>query len=91
MLNYHKSNTDDHPKLKFNKNKVQQCLSQKHLGLILDNKTDFNKDLDEKINKRKNKTIKMMKKLSLLVPRQVYWPFINHLSDKTCGSCEYHL
>ena len=45
-----KVNSDDHPKLTFNDKQVQQCSSQKHLGLFLDNKLDFNKYLDEKIN-----------------------------------------
>ena len=64
-----KVSSDDHTKLTFNGNQVQQCLSQKHLGLFLDNKLDFNKNLDEKINKR-NKIIRMMKKPSTLVSRQ---------------------
>ena len=64
-----KVNTDDHPKLTFNGNQVQQCSSQKHLGLFLDNTLDFNKYLDEKINKC-NKIIGMMKKLSSSVSRQ---------------------
>ena len=46
-----KINSDDHCKLRFNGNQVQQCSLQKHLGLIFDNKLDFNKLLDEKINK----------------------------------------
>ena len=48
---------------------VQQCSLQKHLGLIFDNKLDFNKLLDEKINKC-NKIIWMTKKLSTSVFRQ---------------------
>ena len=48
---------------------VQQCLSQKHLELFLDNKLDFNKHLDEKI-KKCNKIIGMMKKLCLSVSRK---------------------
>ena len=63
LLFSRKVNSDDHPKLTFNGNQVQQCSSQKHLGLFLDNKLDFNKHLDEKINKS-NKIIGMMKKLS---------------------------
>ena len=51
MLFSRQVNSDDHPKLTFNSNQVQRCSSQKHLGLILDNKLDFNKHLDEKINK----------------------------------------
>ena len=43
--------SDDHTKLTFNGNQVQQRSSQNHLGLFQDNKIDFNKLLDEKINK----------------------------------------
>ena len=64
-----KTNSHDHPKLTFNGNQVQQCSSQKHLGLFLDNKLDFNKHLDEKISNC-NKIIGMTKKLSLSVSRQ---------------------
>ena len=67
-----KVNSHDHPKLTFNGNQVQQCSSQKHLGLFLDNKLDFNKHLDERINKC-NKIIGMMKKLSPLVSRQTIY------------------
>ena len=61
-----KVNSNDHPKLTFNGNQVQQCSSHKHLGLFLDNKLDFNNYLGEKINKC-NKIIGMIKKLSTLV------------------------
>ena len=64
-----KVNSDDHPKLTFNSNQVQQCSFHKHLGLIVDNKLDFNKHLDKKVNKC-NKIIEMMKKLSTSVSRQ---------------------
>ena len=69
VLYSHKVNSDDHPKLTFNGNQVQRCSSHKHVGLILDNKLDFNKYLDEKINKY-NKLFRMMKKLSTSVSRQ---------------------
>ena len=79
-----KINSDDHPKLTFNGNQVQRCSSQKHLGLILDNKLDFNKHLDEKINKC-NKIIGMMKKLSTSVSRQslltIYKSFVRPILD----------
>ena len=79
-----KVNSDDHFKLTFDGNQVQQCSSEKHLGLVLDNKLDFNKNLDEKINKC-SKIIGMMKKLSPSVFRQGFpdKPFINHLSDQS--------
>ena len=62
-------NSDGHSKLTFNGNQVQQCSSQKHLGLFSDNKLDFNKHLDEKINKC-NKIIGMMEKFFPSVSRQ---------------------
>ena len=79
-----KVNSDDHPKLNFNGNQVQQCSSQRHLGLFLDNKPDFNKYLDEKINKC-IKIIGMMKKLCTLVSRQnlltIYESFVRPILD----------
>ena len=86
MLFSRKVNSDDHPKLTFNGNQPQQCSSQKHLGLILDNKRDFNKNLDKKINKC-NKIIRMMKKLSLSISRQslltVYKSIVRPIVDYT--------
>ena len=79
-----KIKSDEHHHLTFNGNKVQQCSSQKHLGLFLDNKLDFNKHLDEKINTC-NKITEMMKKLSPLVPRQslltIYKSFVRPILD----------
>ena len=64
-----KVNSNDHPKLTFNGNQVQQCSSQKYVGLFLHNKLDLNIHLDEKINKC-NKIIGIMKKRSTWVSRQ---------------------
>ena len=64
-----KGNSNDHPKLTFNGNQVQQCSSQKYVGLFLHNKLDFNIYLDEKVNKC-NKIIGIMKKRSTSVSRQ---------------------
>ena len=44
-----KVNSDDHPKLTFNGNQVQQCPSQKHLGLFLDNKLILRNILTRKL------------------------------------------
>ena len=55
--------------LVFNDNKVQLANSQKHLGLILDSKLDFNEHIDNKINKC-NKVIGIMKRLSLILSRK---------------------
>ena len=78
-----KVNSDGHLKLTFNGNQVQQCSLQKHLGLFLDNKLDFNKHLDEKI--KCNKMIGMMKKLSPSVSSQslltIYKSFVRPILD----------
>ena len=79
-----KVNSDDHSKLTFKGNQVQRCSFQKHSGLIVDNKLDFNKHLDEKINKC-NKIIGMMKKLSTSVSTQslltIYESFVRPILD----------
>ena len=84
MLFYCKVNSDDHPKLTFSGNQVQQCSSEKHLGLFYDNKFDFNKHLNEKINKC-NKIIGMNKKFSPSVFRQslltIYKSFVRPILD----------
>ena len=84
VLFSHKVNSDGHPKLNFNGNQVPQCSSQKHLGLLLDNKIDFNKHLEEKINKC-NKIIGMMKKLFTSVSKQslltIYKSFVRTILD----------
>ena len=84
VLFSHKANSNDHLKLTFNGNQVQRCSSQQHVGLILNNKLDFNKYLDEKINKC-NKIIGMIKKLSTSVSRQslltIYKSFVRPMLD----------
>ena len=62
----HKRDNVSYPSLVFNDNKVQLANSQKHLGLILDSKLDFNEHIDNKINKC-NKIIGIMKRLSLIL------------------------
>ena len=57
--------SDDHAKLTFNGNQVQQRSSQNHLGLFQGNKIDFNKLLDEKINKCIEKLGMMKKKIPI--------------------------
>ena len=44
-----KINSDNHSKLKFNIQQVQQCSLHKHIGLTLQIKLDSKKHLDEKI------------------------------------------
>ena len=64
----HKRDNENYPSLVFNDTKVQLANSQKHLGLILDSKLDFNEHIDNKINKC-NKIIDM-KSLSLILSRK---------------------
>ena len=58
-----KRNNVLYPPLQFNNNDVQSANSQKHLGLVLDSKLDFNEHVNNEINKC-NKSIGIMKKLS---------------------------
>ena len=58
----HKRDKVVYPPLKFNNNDVQSANSQKHLGLVLYSKLDFNEHVNNKINKCK-KSIGVMKKL----------------------------
>ena len=66
----HKREKAVYPPLQFNNNNVQSANSQKHLGLVLDSKLDFNEHVNNKINKC-NKSIAIMKKLSLTLSRKV--------------------
>ena len=54
----------NYPSLIFNDTKVELATSQKHLGLILDSRLDFNEHIDNTINKY-NKIISIMKILLL--------------------------
>ena len=65
-----KSKVHSHPPLTFNNNDVKQCRHQKHLGIILDSKLDFNIHVDNKIKKR-YRMIGVIKRLSVNVPRKV--------------------
>ena len=56
-----KFNITEHPPIKFNNNKASKCASQKHLGLTLDSNLNFNKHIEEKINKY-NKIIGLIKR-----------------------------
>ena len=46
----HKRDNKIYPSLLFNDTKIQLTNSQKHLGLILDSKLDFNEHIDNKMN-----------------------------------------
>ena len=62
----------------------QQIADQKHLGLVLDSKLDFNEHVNNKINKC-NKSIGIMKKLSLTLSRNslltIYKTFVRAILD----------
>ena len=60
---------DNYPRLNFNGDKVLTAISQKHLGLVLDSKLDFNEQISNKINTC-NKIIGIMKKLPLFLSRK---------------------
>ena len=77
----HKRDNVPHKRLAFNNNKIQSAPAQKHLGLILDSKLDFNQHIDDKINKC-DKIIGTMKRLSVTLSRKslltIYKSFVRH-------------
>ena len=78
-----KMNKVYHPPLLFNNSTVQQILSQKHLGIHLDEELTFKHHINEKINKA-NKGIRIIRKLNIILPRSalltIYRSFIrSHL------------
>ena len=58
-----------HLSIYFNNKLVKQVPSQKHLGLILDNKLNFQEHLKNILNKV-NKTIGLLRKLQNILPRE---------------------
>ena len=73
------NNNLSYPPLKFNGNNITKCSDQKHLGVVLDSKLDFNTHIDQKI-KKCNKLIGLTKRLSVHLPRSalltIYKSFI---------------
>ena len=63
-----KLNKPVHPNLTFNNSQVSQTESQKHLGLILDNKLNFNEHLKSVLDKI-SKTIGLIHKFHSILPR----------------------
>ena len=57
-----------YPTLSFNNNTVTQSVTQKHLGMLLDTKLDFQGHLKIILNKA-NKTIGLLRKLYNTLPR----------------------
>ena len=74
-----KKNISYHPDLYFNQTKVKVVPAQKHLGLILDNKLNFNLHLKTVIDKI-TKSINVLRKLRFHIPRHslitIYKSFI---------------
>ena len=58
-----------HPSIYFNNKSVKQVPSQKHLGLILDNKSSFQEHL-KNISNKVNKTIGLLQKLQNILPSE---------------------
>ena len=63
-----KNSIVNHPDLFFNDIKIDRCSNEKHLGLILDEKLNFKKHVDEKI-KKAMKIIGTIKRLNSILPR----------------------
>ena len=63
-----KLNKPVHPNLTFNNSQVSQTESQKHLGLILDNKLNFNEHLKGVLDKI-SKTMGLIRKFQPILPR----------------------
>ena len=80
----HKRDNKKYPSLVFSDSKVQIASSQKHLGLILDLKLDSKDHIDNKVNKY-NKTIRIMKRLYLILSRKnlsiIYKSFVRSNFD----------
>ena len=68
MLFSKKRNIVNHPDLYFNGTKINRVHSQKHLGMILDEKLTFKNHISEKISKA-SKGVGILRKLFYLVPR----------------------
>ena len=73
-----------HPSIYFNNKSVKQVPSQKHLGLILDSKLNFQEHLQNILNKV-NKTIGLLRKLQNILPREplltIYKSFVRPYLD----------
>ena len=60
-----------HPELLFNNNPVHKILSQKHLGMILDSKPNFEEHLETIFTEVKI-TIGLLRKLEEILPRKSF-------------------
>ena len=64
-----KSTITNHPTVFFNESPVAHTSCQKHLGMHLDEKLNFNTHVEEKITKA-NKGIAVIRKLAHVLPRE---------------------
>ena len=62
------SNNLSNPPIKFNNSDISKCPHQKHLGIALDSKLNFNAHVDQKIEKC-NRIISLIRRLSMNLPR----------------------
>ena len=65
-----KNTKNDHPIVYFNETLVAHTTCQKHLGIHLDEKLNFNHHVNKKIAKA-NKGVGIICKLALVLPRQL--------------------
>ena len=74
-----KKKIDNHPDIFFNNLPINRKSTQKHLGLLLDEKINFSEHINEKI-KKMTRSINLLRKLYLTVPRSslliIYKSFI---------------
>ena len=79
-----KLKTVPHPSITFNNNPLSLCLSQKHLGLVLDSKLNFNEHIKHFLSKV-NKSIGLLCKFQPVLPRSslltIYNTFIRSHFD----------
>ena len=68
FLRNQKSSQPSQPSLISNNNQVTESITQKHLGIFLDTKLDFQERLKGKFSKI-NKTIAVLRKLHHILPR----------------------
>ena len=68
VIFFRKFQNSTHPTLNFNNNTVTESVPQKHLGMFLDTKLDFQGHLKSIFNKV-NKTIGLLRKLHNTLPR----------------------
>ena len=74
-----KENIKNHPIVSFNNLPIYRKPTQKHLGLLLDEKLNFSEHIKEKL-KKATKSINLLRKLNLSLPRSalliIYKSFI---------------